>query len=601
MKSIWLALLLGCVALLAPAQAGEQTLEFDEVTVRLVTLWPSSITKGYQPLSIEINNRSNAAVSIDFKVSDYRESALLLTQTLEAGPNRKATFSIPVPVYIQPSQGIYVSAKCRGQSDFAYNLGSGNRDIYMHNVLILSAQSVGDSELEKWSEDLTPGTTPARGMRGRASGRFRNEGFNFEPTWKQLASVDVSKLDLDAMPSDWRMYTAFDYVVLDLSMGRPSDAALGALLGWVRNGGKLMLAGAQANVQVVGLDPLAPYLEARFLMELEGQPPSIRTYQCGVGRLSVAARDGLLDTPAIANFAIDQMRKRVPTEWTPSPRGSRLGATGIEPEIPGVGALPFRAFIVLMLIFGALIWPVNFYYVKKRGQPVLLLLTVPLIALVSSIIVVLYGLLGQGIDTDVVSESVAVLYQRIGVVSVAEARATYSGWAPGRGLVLGAGTGLFALKEINSWDRSLPVHRIIREDGEERYSSAFLPSRMQVRQVFLSDRASRLRLDVRADGSVSNGLGVLVDELLVHHLDGSWSYSAEPLAEGANRSLERVAKRPTTNTLEALAFDVSDGNPLPPGTYAARLNQDAFCDWGGLEVNQISSSHQLLGIFGGAQ
>lgn len=601
MKSIWLALLWVCAALLAPAHAGEQVLSFENVTVTLVTPWPDSVTKGYQPLNIEIDNRSNAALSVDIDVSDYRESALLLTQTLEAGPSRTSSFTIPVPVFIQPSQGIYVTVRCRGMNQTAYGFGAGNRDIYMHNVLVLSDQSIAESDLAAWSQQMTPGEMPAKGMRGRTGGRYRNEGFHFDPTWEQLASVDVGKVALAEMPSDWRMYTAFDYVVLDLSMGRPSDAALGALLGWVRNGGKVMLAGAEANVQVIGLDPLAPYLEERFLLDVEDQPPSIRTYQCGVGRLSIAAWDGLFDRTAIANFATSQMRTRVPTDWTPSPRGSRLGAMGVEPEIPGVGALPFRAFIVLMLIFGALIWPVNFYYVKKRGQPVLLLLTVPLIALASSVIVVLYGLLGQGIDTDVVSESVAVLDQRVGVVSVAEARATYSGWAPGRGWVLGAGTGLFALKEIDSWDRSLPIHRIIREDGEERYSSAFLPSRMQVRQVFLSDRASRLRLDVSADGSVSNGLGVALDELLVHHMDGSWSYTGEPLEEGASRSLERVAGRPPTETLEQLAFDVSDGNPLPRGTYAARLSQDAFCDWGGLEVNQVQSSHQLLGIFGGAQ
>lgn len=587
-----------CALLVAPVRALQerQELRFDDVDVTLETLWPDSVTKGYQPLVVTIANNSDSDELVEFELRENRDDWFLIEHQVVAPARQTTRFDLPVPVDFPASQNFMVEVSCKGDAQITNGaFGGGNSDMFTHEVVVLSGESLPLARLATWSEALSPDLS-SRPVLGRAIGRWRNLGLGSGTMWEEEASVNVSALRFDAVPRDWRYLTAFDFVVVDLDAQAPSDALLLTLLAWVRQGGEVLFTGPEANAQVSALAPLAPYLRDRFALQLDGVEELTQAFQCGAGRLFVQPASGLLSHRDVHDLILRELQLEVRTEWTPSPRGSRLGALSMAPLIPGAGILPYRTFVVFIILFGILIWPVNFYFIKRREKPVLLLVTVPLIAFGASVLVLLYGVFGQGISTRVMSESVAVLDQRLGTVSVAEARATYSGWAPGRGLVPMPGTAVLSLEARRYNYRNNELHRISLVDGEERYGAAYLPSRVQVRQALLSDRSSRLRLEWSADGEVSNGLSVAVEELLVRGFDGAWYYAPEGVAAGAALKLTRSAQRPETVDLEELRFDVSDGSPLPPGTYAARLAGPVFVDWGGLDVEELDGEHGLLGI-----
>jgi len=583
--------------LLFSVSASAQTvsvLSFDEVEgleVRVSVPWPETVTKGYHPLQVAIDNRSDQDHEVEIVVQDYREDVLRIADAVFAPAGAVTRLTIPVPLDFPYRRQLYMELTCRGADASTDLFGGSGHDEGIHDVLVLGGQSVTAAMVEGWNQLFAPPTAGAAtpGHHSRSSLRYRNLGYYQDFHWDGDASVKFAARTFEQADVAWRYFTAFDLVVVDLDGGPPPETLLRALIAWARHGGEVLITGSEATAAVRGLAPLAPYLEDRFVLDLN---MAGRAYQCGFGRLFVVRSDTLFADPRLQAIVVRELRLERRTEWTPSPRGSRLAAEQREPLLPGVGVLPYKTFIVLMILFGVLVWPLNFYYIKRRRQPVLMLVTVPLIAFGASACVLLYGLFGQGIDTVVRSHSVAVLDQRSGALSVTEARATFSGWAPGRGFVPMPETAVLDL-DSRTFEGPSTVYRIDRIDGEERYLAAYLPSRQQVRQAILSERTSRLRLDVDGD-RVTNGLDVAVDELVVRGFDGNWYSTGERLEAGASATLTRSDARPSG--LTELAFDGSDDHDLPLGTYAARLAESAFSDWGGLDVEEDGSEHHVLGI-----
>ena len=589
-----LALLALCLFTVSASAQTVSVLGFEGVEgveVRVGAPWPETVTKGYHPLQVTVDNVSDQDHEVEFVIQDFREDVLRIEDAVLAPAGATTRLTIPVPLDFPYRRQLYMELTCDGEDASTDLFGGASHDAGVHDVLVVSEHTFVAAVVEGWNQRFAPAAaaTGSPAHRGRSEERYRNLGYYQDFHWESEASVKFAARTFEQADVAWRYFTAFDLVVLDLDRGLPPDSLVRALVAWARHGGEVLVTGGEATALVRGLAPLVPYLEDRFVLDLG---TAGRAYQCGVGRLFVVRSDALFDDPRLRAIVERELRLERRTEWTPSPRGSRLAAEQREPELPGVGVLPYKAFIVLMILFGVLVWPLNFLYVKRRGQPVLMLVTVPLIALGASVCVLSYGLFGQGIDTVVRSHSVAVLDQRSGALSVAEARATFSGWAPGRGFVPMPGTAVLDL-DARSFEGPSTVYRIDRIDGEERYLAAYLPSRQQVRHAVLSERTSRLRLDVDGD-RVTNGLDVAVDELVVRGFDGSWYSSGERLEAGASATLTRSDARPTG--LTDLAFDGSDGHELPLGTYAARLAESGFTDWGGLDVEEDASEHHVLGI-----
>ena len=67
-----------------------------------------------------------------------------------------------------------------------------------------------------------------------------------------------------------------------------------------------------------------------------------------------------------------------------------------DPQIPGFDGVPARTFLVILFLFSIVIGPVSYWFLRRKGQLVLLVLTAPLISLVSIGLLVGYALADDG-------------------------------------------------------------------------------------------------------------------------------------------------------------------------------------------------------------
>jgi len=569
------------------------TIVVGPLQVRVECAWPGTVTKGYQPVRITAISAGEQPEALGLTLKAGYNNALRVQRTVAVGALETVTFEMLMPAYISNGRSFRLEASAGGEKASSNTLGqTGSASEYGHDVAVFATGPVEAGRGAKWSQALTP--DPAKGSPTYWGARWRNLGFNKDTDWDAKATVNVADVPFEAMSADWRAYTSLDFAVVDLEGGAPARAELEALLAWVRTGGEVAFAAGSVNAELAKLDALAPWLEDRFLLEPSVGSPDVRRYQCGFGRILVAPTDKLLDDKGLAAGVLSEMRSRIRTEWTPSPRASRGRGTGLSPAIPGLGTLPYRAFIVLMLLFGVLVWPVNFLLVRRSGQPVRLLLTIPAIALCASLLALAYGFFWQGVDIKTQSTTVAVLDQRTGIAENAEARSVYAGLAPGRGLVPGAGTAVFPWGQVGDWNQGTTL-RIDYRDGEERYGGDFLPSRTQIRQALISNRATRLRVEFAADGQLTNGLGVDLEDLIARAPDGGWWQLSGKLQAGQTGQLVEIAA-PPASFAELTPFNELRDWTLPRGTYSATTTLPALRDPAGLELVDIAGYHSVLGV-----
>lgn len=594
MKQLALALV-ALALLLVPrsfAESGD-TLVIGPLQVRIECPWPSTVTKGYQPVRFTATNAGESTEVLEVILKAGYNNALRVERTVGVGPLETLEFELMVPAYVTNGRSFRAELTVGSETKTSNTLGQvGASSEYGHDVVIFSGAELPAGQAESWSQALSP---PATGSGPSYWGsRWRNLGFDKDADWEAKARVDVVSVPFDRMSGDWRAYTSLDLAVVDLAGGAPPRAGLEALMAWARTGGEVLFAGGDVNNRLAGLGAVTPWLDSRFQLEAVQSPTGVRRYQCGFGRVLVAPTDGLFDDLGLSAAVLDELRSRIRTEWTPSPRASRGRGMGLSPAIPGLGNLPMRAFTLMMLLFGIVVWPVNFLLVKRSGKPVRLLITIPAIALGASLLALGYGLFWQGVDIQTQSTTVGLIDQRSGLAENAEVRSIYAGLAPGRGLVPGAGTAIFPWEAVGDWSQGTTL-RIDYRDGEERYRGDFLPSRTQLRQALVSDRPTRLRVEFLPDGTLTNGLGVDLEELIAHAPDGSWWLLDGRLPAGeVGRLVPTEAPQPALTKFTP--FNASGDWTLPRGTYSAVTASPALRDPAGLELTEVAGHHSLLGV-----
>ncbi len=79
---------------------------------------------------------------------------------------------------------------------------------------------------------------------------------------------------------------------------------------------------------------------------------------------------------------------------------------------PGIGGVPVYGFMVLITAFAVLIGPVNYFYLRRKRWLWLLLVTVPAMALVTSVLLVGYSVAAHGFSIRSRIRSLTVLDQK---------------------------------------------------------------------------------------------------------------------------------------------------------------------------------------------
>ena len=545
--------LLAALVLASLAHAQDvRTLKVGDIDVTATYVWPETLTRGWFPVHVRLENRGGEARDVGLDA--------------HGGPGYGIRVRHGVTLAAGASTELELLCEANPFSDSEYSV----------------RVSVGT--LNYQLPQLGPSTYPSGPVSAHVVVSSSTSAPRFAEWTTSVASVRAHELHLvpgvDALSRRSEAYSSLTSVALDLAGGLPDDERLATLLTWVRCGGRLVLFGTGAFSIAREEAALATWMQERFRLE-SGE---IDAWSIGHGRLSIA--------------------ERVP--FTHSVHLAFLTAPPSTPEHNvlqlGLDELPVRALTALLILFAILIGPVNFILVKRSGRPTLLLVTVPGIALAASLLLVVYATFAQGLSVRSASSTWTVLDQRGALAMTREVRAIYAGVSPGAGLRPQAGTTVMPsvardMQAAYATNRSIDLRDGVLLAGDH------LRVRVEQEQRLQTERTSRARLDVRVENGrvvVTNGLGAPVRDIWVKLEDGTVHSHSNWLAEGASASPTPVTMAETP-TLGLQLGQRGSPTALPRGTWMGHLERSPFSDDCGLELEELASSHQVLGILATAE
>lgn len=554
----------------------QQSLDLDGARLVAGSAWPVWVEKGHLPLQLELENKEGRPRRLLLDIgteADPERRRVLRPVDLE--PGGRVALEVVVPAFedagYQSSYQVRVREEGRPDQLLAGGLGAGTWvGGAEHNILVVQHSLPRLGAIDAWTAAL-PGAL--------------------------VSTVRTS--DLPTGPEAMAAWTSLDVVVLETGEGLPPPAALDPLLAWVRLGGTLVLAGPETSLP----EALQRWLEPRFAWPQGASGPNGTLYSAGLGLVARTPLSGDWDAPDRAGLLWAALQQGAARSFVPDAGANGRGGT-LHIDIPGVGELPRVTLSLLLVGLAVLLGPVNLLLVRASDRPPLMLVSTPLLALASGGALVAWGLLRDGLDVRVRSQTLTLLDQRDRRASTMDATALFAGRAQARGLRPGPGTALFPSQPYGegSWT--------IREGAERELSGTrFLPARQKVWLRALSEQTTARRLDLRPGERgllAANHLGAPIRSLLVHTSEGGWWTTAGKLADGEEGALERARLDPPTGEVmppgdlltfgNAPAIDLLTPGPLPPGTYLALLDGQPFRDRLGLEADEEPGLAYVLGV-----
>lgn len=579
----WIALLaFGLLAVSAGAQTTFLSVTLPKAKVHMDTSfpWPMDCVFGYVPIKVELSNRGDSSQLVTVEATDGRwrgagSSKHQRQVKLEAGEVAELWMLTPNFYYYSdrgtPRVQITVGREVGGISQ-PTGAGAGAACVF--------ALAVGPR-------------MPAKGTNATLGGQM---GQILIAATQGLAEGCLGATSWGDLPDSWQAYSSLDVVVVDASNAAGMERRLEPILSWVRLGGKLVLVGEPDVAQLARFGGLEYAFEGRRVISPDGN-----TYSYGLGRITIVA--GAFDWKAGAWLEVASREGSVQVHGrrarlTPSPRNWQLERSDL--SIPGIGALPLRAFLVGLLLFAVLIGPVNLLVLKRLQRPALLLITIPVLSITATVCILLFGILDQGLDVKQAEWSLSHLDQVSKRVADVSLRAIHAGSSPAAGLLPGAGTAVFP-------ERSLGNDEIyvVEQTGEGRVlRGSFLPVRELFTQVVMREAACRQRVEVSLEQGrikIQNGLKSTITSLAYHAENGDW-YSVAKLDPGESAVAE--LGKSVAGDLEAAVRDDFGGDfGVPLGGYLARLESNPFGDDLGLEPTRLVNVHYVIGLLeqGGAR
>ena len=572
----WLTAALIVLTLGVTAAAGEfRTVEVEGLKITIDSDWGSRTTPGYYPVRFDITNSGEARVIDIFgigmrflRVARGGSGTTQVQQPVRLARGDRVRLTIPVPVF-GDNENIRFEIREDGRVLERFNYVGFQSRLVPANA---SALIVAD-----------PGSAFGKAA---AAGAWARKAVTSSSGRGPM--MDVT-LDPSRLPSSWLGFTSLRAVFLGTAeWAQLNDDQKAALLSWTACGGDLMFVGGS----LAELFPTAPSASA------SASQSDVRGYFLGRIHLPALERVEAVGLPTMLSIA-DQ---RQDSNWALPVNSAKdwgvITARGFRLPIPRVDRVPARTYLFILLVFSAIVGPVNYWLLKRKGQQVLLVLTAPLISAVFILFLAGYVVAGEGIGVRGRAMTFTMLDQ---VRHQAATRASLSlyaaGMAPRGGLRFPRDTAVFPLgRDGNGVREALTVDL---SDGQ-RFSSGLVQARSPANFETIGFRAARERLTFTRTGdavTVANGLATTVTTLLYH--DGQQSYHlSRPLAAGASETMVRGA-------FDAARI-VPSGLPLtgrlmyllqnqPPGSYIAVLQRSPFWDAGVGTLEERESFHVVLG------
>jgi hypothetical protein len=565
--------------------AGEyRTVDVESLKITIDSEWGGRTAPGYLPVRFDITNLGEARV-IDIIAQGSRffrpsrgmpgaPTAINLQQRIRLARGDRVRLTVPVPI-VADNENIRFEIQEDGRTIERFNYtGFQSRVPAADASALIVADPASPSGIAaaSWPRHVTPGRVAAGG--------------------RTLPLLDFV-LHPSRLPTNWLGYTSVRAVAIGpVEWDQLNETQKNALLAWTACGGDLI---------VVDGDPAA-LLPAGTLSAGAGPAPTVRAYFFGRIHQQMSASigaSGLADVLAAAqkvqdsNFALPVNRA---VDWgIVGPRGFRL-------PIPGVGGVPARGYLLILLTFAFLIGPANYWLLWRKRQQVLLVLTTPLISALFIILLAGYVIAGEGLGVRGRAVTVTMLDQARKQAATRASLSLYAaGMTPFGGLRVARDLAIFATGPDGSGSREAQV---VDLSEAQRFAAGAIQARApsNIEQVGFRPVRERLAFDREGGGlQVVNGLGAAITFLRYREAGAIYALTT-PLAAGAKT---RLSDGPidTSGVVPAdLPWSARLAHLLenqPDGSYLAVLDRSPYWDPGVSGVVEHGSFHLVLGWPGG--
>lgn len=564
----------------------------DDLAIDVDTRWPGGRQGGYFPIRIQILNKGETR-ELTLRFDPHQRQRLpSVDMTVEATQNAPETFTLRIPLVGHGSSG-----KLQVLDEFGDpieglereirlpNLSRGNEFTELTGILIVGEADVPAQELSV--------ATAAVNRLARAG------GYHYGGRSSVADSIDVQRISPARLPELWIDYSTVDFVFIELRELKDLPAAkLRPIVQWVQCGGTLAVydpGDKSAQRLTTVLNSLLGFEKRGAKGDgWREAPTNENTWDAAenaVARYTTATQRGgrirhtgglpkttgkpqaTMTTAPIPNYewpkTKDAFHRRdlawgvvvaIPDnpfegtqyDWAwffksmPEQRYQWTRRHGVAPRrdteefidflIPGVKGVPVYSYLFLITAFTIIIGPLNYFLMWRRKRLFLLVLTIPIIAFVTSLGLFGYSALSQGFEVKSRTRSVTILDQRTNEAVSISRVAMFSGFPPSEGLQFSPNTAVYPIWPI---DKHFEVGQVDWTNGQQ-LKSGWLPSRTRTQFLAITHRRERGRLEIsrksQSQLEVINGFEVDIKGLLVADDNGKL-YFTEKLAAGDTASL----------------------------------------------------------------
>jgi hypothetical protein len=565
------------------------------VGLRVPGTWIGTSRRAYGLLSFEVENlRTDRGqrIRVQCSSSDWT-SSWTRTETYELQPGETRRLDWRLPAFAVYNGDVYVMAiDANGEVVSATTTALGfARDASVQLLVVESGYRPAG-----WAESSAAALVAVAPQDDALNmpGNFTYSSSGIASTGP--VSISVGHIAPGELPGDADVLQGYDALIVDLASEAPSSAAQVALGVYLRRGGVLVLANGEAPRWQPAWLEHALEERCRYEQRKIREP----AWRVGLGVCLKSPGAVLSDKSQLRSLGalLDAFKAPCPAGTADFGRMRSTVNLPTKSLNPHTGIQP-RTLSLLLFLLVVMLGPGTLWYVRRRGRAVLLLTAVPAAAFLATLGVLAFGLVADGVGLKLSSVSYAVLDQGHQTISQQEARSYFAGSLVRGGLRPGAGSLVLPWTEYHAGNSSERTQIwSVKEDPGLLLAGDFLPRRIERTLAVLSDRSTRLRLEVDFSGPtprVANALAAPIDSLTLVDFDGRLFESTGPLAPGAAMDLQPLQGLPhweRGNGGWHLRQRVADR-----GIYFAKIEgRVAFDDLGQSDFEELGSTTLLVGL-----
>ncbi len=526
-----------------------------------------------------------------------------MTRTVDVEAGAATAFEMlqpPVPIQGHGA-AVYIDG-ARQRRNVEVNIGSHIG--YNSGQLILVSRDVDGAVKEKIDTAIEDDGASGAGTGGYGSGYGYRHGSIFELVREPRPLAEWG--------TSWLGYTRYMAVVLsDQDFASMPPELSDALRSFVLTGGTVAVVFASAEAQVPN-DWVDEWLGASGA---EGFSPLEGSNDYGLGNIHLIRADTAASQDS--KGWIKQLNYWHSLTGSRAAKRSTENANRDMPIVEGQ-VTPARGLLLVMLIFAVVIGPVNVMVLYMLKRRMLLLVTVPVIALFFSAAVMVYALLSEGITPQARSTSITMLDQRSHRAVTVGVSGYYAPLTPANGLWFDENT--LVTPQFEQWGYGYygggdsGRSRTLDVSHGQHMVSGWVAARIPAHFVLRKSERRHERLDVSTDSdgavSVVNGLGSDITQLVLVDPGGT-RWTAENIVAGQSVALTPSAKNPGYGSPSSVAelvrrddwaaaksINMKPDVFLTPGSYIAQISDSAFLDPGLEGLKEHRTDCVVLGYYG---